>query len=72
MEQWKIDQLVARLKIIRYLLSTADQRGFTHGEKHHLIEVALGEIAIALHDLKGESTMQNSNTNINDIGDIPF
>ena len=47
MEQYQLDRLAAKLKIVHLLLGKADERGLTHGEKHHFIHVArhlLGEI----------------------------
>ena len=50
MEQYQVDCLKARLKMIKYLLSKADKRGVTHGEKHHFIQVAAFMIDECLYD----------------------
>lgn len=45
---FKAIQIVQHLQMARYLISNADTRGMTHGEKHHLLEVALMEIGMCL------------------------
>jgi hypothetical protein len=54
-EQWQIDNAKAHLLLARYLLSKADERGTTHGEKHHVIFVALSEIVNALNILTNDN-----------------
>jgi hypothetical protein len=34
-------RIAARIKLVRFLISEADKRGKTHGEKHHFHQVAL-------------------------------
>lgn len=54
-EQWEIKSAIAHIKLARYLMSRADKRGMTHGEKHHIIEVCLSELCDALFQL-GDSS----------------
>jgi len=74
-EQYKIDDAVRHLRLIRYLLSSADNRGLTHGEKHYLIQTALAEVA-KVGDILGDGRFnilgQNATTEIKDAGDIPL
>jgi len=72
---FKAIQIVRRLQIARHLLSTADTRGMTHGEKHHLIEVALMEIGACLElaQDEGYSSLAHHNTpEVTAVDDIPF
>jgi hypothetical protein len=51
-EQYQLDRIKAHLQIIRYLMINADNKGATHGEKHHFIQVALFELAHVLSDMR--------------------
>jgi len=51
MEQYQLDRIKAHMQIVRYLMISADNRGLTHGEKHHFIHVALSEIAFCLREM---------------------
>jgi hypothetical protein len=63
-EQYQIDLALAHLSVARYLISVADTRGMTHGEKHHLLCVALSELVKAIVDLGAEySWLQDQDTN---------
>jgi len=68
-------QIKRHLQIMRYLLSNADTRGMTHGEKHHMIEVALMELGTCL-ELIGDrthSTLAYHNVpEVLGVEDIPF
>ena len=68
-------QMLQHLQLIRYLLSNADSRGLTHGEKHHLIEVALMEIGKCLRLAKDPAIDSISHHNVPEvtaIDTIPF
>lgn len=66
------EQVRARLALIRYLLSQADGRGKTHGEKHYYIQVALAEIVALIVAINpGEYVGYNQSTHL-DKNDIPF
>ena len=74
-EQYQIERAKAHLKIARYLMSKADERGTTHGEKHHVIFVCLTEIACALFLLGADdlATMTEANhPEPTDVHEIPF
>jgi hypothetical protein len=77
MEQYQLDRVKAHLQIVRYLMIAADNRGLTHGEKHHFIQVALSEIATCLRDLGDHGALmvrsdgEPSPSNVS-IADIPF
>jgi len=74
-EQYQIDRAKAHLQIARYLMSKADERGTTHGEKHHVLFVALTEIGCALF-LLGDDALATSaratHTDPQEITEIPF
>lgn len=53
--QYEISRAIAHIKIARYLVARADERGKTHGEKHHFNVVALSELNNALYQLAGEA-----------------
>ncbi len=72
---FKAIQIIRLLQIARHLLSKADTRGMTHGEKHHLIEVALMEIGAALdlaEDESYSSIAQHNVPEVRAVDDIPF
>jgi hypothetical protein len=74
-DQIMIERAKGHLAIARYLLSKADERGKTHGEKHHFMFVCLAEIACAQYDIsdnKGVSLDHYENTDPQDVGEIPF
>jgi len=79
MNDYENKRFKARLALVRYLISKSDQRNLTHGEKHHLHQVALSEIVQIEAELSGLSiSMETQNSNIDpilvaqDISDIPF
>lgn len=74
-EQYKINDALRHLKLVHYLLSRADERGMTHGEKHHLLQVAGMEMREAEHILGDDSSplARNLDTDITPVAsDIPF
>lgn len=72
---YKAIQIIRGLQIARHLISKADTRGMTHGEKHHLLEVALMEIGTCL-DLaedEGYSILGRHNVpELTAVDDIPM
>jgi hypothetical protein len=77
MEQWEMERLAARLKLIEYLIKKADEHGYTHGEKHHILHVAVNEINIAIWYLKskefyGQQPNQDEVRDIPNVSTIPF
>lgn len=76
-EEWKVRKAVAHLMVARHLLSLADERGVTHGEKHHIIEVIGMELVKALFEL-GSTENGILFRNVPDasdepeVSDIPF
>lgn len=72
---FKAIQIVQHLQIARYLLSNADTRGMTHGEKHHLIECALMEIGMCLELAQDDTYNALARHNVPEVtavDDIPF
>jgi hypothetical protein len=62
----------ALLKMAAYLLTKADERGFTHGEKHHFIQVALSLISdVRFNDLDAREAFRSEVTVVTS-DDIPF
>lgn len=75
MEDYQTRQVEQHIRIARYLLGIADQKGLTHGEKHHLHEVIGMELLAALRILDVRSSVLESNVphgDILDVSDIPF
>lgn len=64
-QQYEVDNAQAHIRLARYLMSKADQRGMTHGEKHHLIQVSLHELSQALF-LLGDTSYSVVSRNEND------
>jgi len=70
---WEADHARKMVNVARYLLTIADQRGLTHGEKHYLIQSALHVLRLAqneLHDSQS-STFGNEVSTI-EVSDFPF
>lgn len=66
-EKYQVNMAIAHIRLARYLMSKADQRGYTHGEKHHIIEVSLGELCqalVQLGDTSSDVVMQNNDTDL--------
>lgn len=71
--QYEQQQAAAKIYLARFLLTLADRRGMTHGEKHYVIQTVLMLLANAGSDL-GDSqgrTAFNEVTNI-EPSDIAF
>jgi len=79
MDNYAQKRLQARLRLIRYLLSRADDGAFTHDEKHHLLEVALMEVHKAQEESRDENFSitardfeRDPDIDTEDLSDIPF
>jgi len=79
MDNYAQKRLQARLRLIRFLVSSADTRSLTHVEIHHLLEVALIQIHKAQDETgdKGISNFSHHNDPdpviaAADLSDIPF
>jgi hypothetical protein len=77
MDDYKTAALRARLQLIRYLVSSTDQRGLTHGEKHYLLQTVLAEVVKAQRDLDdGANLLVDTNSDVDPrhlaMDDIPF
>jgi hypothetical protein len=71
---WELREAEAHLMIARYLMSKADERNTTHGEKHLRIMVALMEVDSAIFLLTGKAGRQIQrwqSTDPSDV-DIPY
>lgn len=73
MQQWQLERIAQLVKLARYLITRADSRGLTHGEKHFIMQTALHVLAQADDDLRGNQypTAQPSQSEP-DMSDIPF
>lgn len=72
-DQYMIDRAKGQLAVARYLLSKADERGTTHGEKRHFLFVAQAEIASALFNLSDQGYRlpdRVENTDPQDVGEL--
>jgi imidazoleglycerol phosphate dehydratase HisB len=76
MEEYQRVDAVRHARLIRYLLAKADSRGLTHGEKHHLIVVAimtLDALRLILGDRPGMERFDDSSVpDAPQLSDIPF
>lgn len=71
-EDWRKDTAIDKLHVVRYLLALADDRGRTHGEKHHIHQV-IGMVTIEiLNDLGSGDLGLERNVDKSGISDIPF
>lgn len=77
MENWERESCAASVKLVRYILTQADSRGLTHGEKHYLMQTAL----FLLHDVQGKLDLgglsvlerhEVPDLRLEDVKDIPF
>lgn len=64
----------ARLKLARFLISEADNRGLTHGEKHYLMQTALFLMhqAQTMIDSESISVLERHEVKDLDPSEIPF
>lgn len=79
MNDYEKRSVAAHLSLVRYLLSKADERGRPHREKHHFLQVAIGEVLDAraiVSGLRRDVVGRNADTNPvsvgEDVSDIPF
>lgn len=47
--------LAGKIKFARYLITRADEKGFSHGEKHYLLQSALILLHEAQHEMDSDS-----------------
>lgn len=73
-EEYRIEEATVMLRVARYLLVMADKRGMTHGEKHHVIFVAISLVSEAQFILKDEahSVLTHNDYQELKLSDIPF
>lgn len=68
----RVKRVSDMLRVLRYLLAMADERGRTHGEKHHLHEV-IGMVTVQMMSEMGVPLGIERNIDpTTDISDIPF
>jgi len=74
MEKWQLDRVAQLIKLARYLITRADNRGRTHGEKHYMMQTALDIMAQAEFDLKRRDGggIEDTRQYEPDMSDIPF
>lgn len=67
------DHIRREVRLIRYLMSRADDKGLTHGEKHHIIQACLMILRQVEYELGGEvDIVERNKLEIDEVGDIPF
>jgi len=71
-EIWEAEQTVRILLVAKYMLGLADDKGRTHGEKHHLHEVIGMLLTTAIERLGGTQATFTRNIDPNAPSDIPF
>lgn len=72
MEDWQRIQAVRIAKTAKFLLSRADERGMTHGEKHHYHEVIGNLLSEIIDCLGGEQSTLDRNLSTDAPSEIPF
>lgn len=71
-EDWRVKTAIDKLRVLRYLLALADDKGRTHGEKHHLHET-IGMVTVEiLSDLGADQSVLERNIDKTAVSDIPF
>jgi len=64
---------ISLIRLSRYLLTLADSKGLTHGEKHYLIQTSLHLIHQAEISLSnGAAPLEHHQLDEPDVSDIPF
>lgn len=71
-EQYEISDAIRHIHLIVYLLSQADDRGKTHGEKHHIHEVIGMELKTVCKLLHCDGYAVSRNIDDSTPTDIPF
>jgi len=72
---WEIKEAIRHMTMVRYMIENADNKSLTHGEKHHLMQVALMEIKHAfeaLHSEHGNGLIRTDTVHVPEPDDIPF
>lgn len=70
--EYQVTEVASKVKMTRWLLTKADSRGLTHGEKHYLIQTALFILA-DIQSIVGMSGADFRNeVDSLEAGDIPF
>jgi hypothetical protein len=59
------------LSVVAFLIQKADRRGLTHGEKHHLMQVAMMVLMEAQNGI-GDTIYRYGEMETPDVSDIPF
>ena len=73
LSEYEGQSAAAQVKLARYLISEADNRGLTHGEKHYLMQTALFLLHKAQDTLQGHrSTLEQHQVTELSESDIPF
>jgi len=71
MINYDFTRAIMLVKMARFLMARADQRGLTHGEKHYLIQTALSLLTEAHTLMTGEQALLYGENDI-DEAHIPF
>lgn len=72
---WGVNDVRAKVKMARWLLTKADSRGLTHGQKHYLIQTALyilADVQSIIGATGGDLANEVTVLAPDDVGDIPF
>jgi len=71
--QYMADKAKGDIYLARYLLTMADKRGLTHGEKHYIIQTAI-KLLVQAGDELGDTQQRLTLGEVSGIGssDIPF
>lgn len=70
---WEAEHARQLVNVARFLLTIADKRGLTHGEKHYLIQSALHVLRLSASELNdNQSSTFGNEISTPDVSDIPF
>lgn len=70
-DEHQIKQMDSLIQMARFLLTEADSRGLTHGEKHYLIQTALHLLNKAQKESGYRYDLRNEVTELK-LDEIPF
>lgn len=72
MTDYEKNTALRALRLVLLLTHMADERGYTHGEKHHFHQVTIHALTEAIADLTGRQLPLSDDITELTANDIPF
>lgn len=74
MNEWELREIAALIKLCRFLVTRADSKGMTHGEKHYLLQTVLQLLHSAQDKVQPDKASVVELHQVPDlnVSDIPF